>query len=217
MADGEQALRRGVALNPNFALAHHWLSLSLIVQARMDEAMERSKRATELDPLSPAIWTHYGSVLACAGRPTDAVAAHDRSLAVQPDYHDALRGKIHAQIELGRISESLALAGRAPEGDARTAGVQFFVHARAGRKTEAEALLANPRFSVGNTVEKIGGLPALGRTEDAMALLTTKQANLFAAGVYHWHPILDSLRNDPRWVKLLADAGLTEAHARAQA
>ena len=34
---------------------------------------------------------------------------------------------------------------------------------------------------------------------------------------YLWDPIYDPVRNDPRWVKLIADAGLTAAHARAQA
>ncbi len=217
VADGEQALRRAVALNPNFAVAHHWLSTTLIVQARMDEALERTKLATELDPLSPAIWTNYGYVLASAGRPTDAVAAYKRVLAVQPDYHDALRGKIHAQIELGRFAEAVALVGRMPEGDARTVGIRVFVLARAGRKAEAEALLADPRLHTSNSTERIGALVALGRTEEAMALLTPLQISLSSNGVYLWHPIFDPLRNDPRWVKLMADTGLTEAHVRAQA
>jgi hypothetical protein len=57
---------------------------------------------------------------------------------------------------------------------------------------------------------------ALGRTEEALALMTST-AKLSNVSEYFWDPIFDPVRNDPRWVKLMADAGLTEAHARAQA
>ncbi len=100
----------------------------------------------------------------------------------------------------------------------------------------------------------------LGRTEEAMALITPKWVSLRIAsddinrpkesdfdlpgsrerqrvvirslagargyrkvqrskdvGITSGNPIFDPVRNDPRWVKLMADAGLAEAHARAQA
>ena len=66
-----------------------------------------------------------------------------------------------------------------------------------------------------------GNLVVLGRTEDAMALMTSRGMirGLTAAYAtdYLWDPIYDPVRNDPRWVKFMAEAGLTEAHARAQA
>ena len=48
-------------------------------------------------------------------------------------------------------------------------------------------------------------------------LVTPRWINLAGADDYIWHPIYDPVRNDPRWVKLMAEVGLTIAHARAQA
>ena len=50
-----------------------------------------------------------------------------------------------------------------------------------------------------------------------MTLMTPKWINLDYPEYYFWSRDFDPVRNDPRWVKLMAEAGLTEAHARAQA
>ena len=60
-----------------------------------------------------------------------------------------------------------------------------------------------------------GSLVALGRTEEALALMTPKSVIPMHADCL-WDPIFDPVRDDPRWVKLMAAAGLTEARARAQ-
>ena len=55
-SEAESALRRAVALNPNFSLARQWLGIALLNRAHIDEALEHLKLATELDPLAPMIW-----------------------------------------------------------------------------------------------------------------------------------------------------------------
>jgi hypothetical protein len=90
------------------------------------------------------------------------------------------------------------------------------VFARAGLKAEAEALLAEVRPAESRRL-LTGALLALGRTEEAMALITTKKIGSGRAADYLWDPIYDPVRHDPRWAKIMADVGLTEAHARAQA
>ncbi|MDP9191963.1 MAG: protein kinase [Acidobacteriota bacterium] len=63
-AEGEEALRRGVALNPRYASAHHAYAVYLGLVGRSDEALREIEKANELDPLSLAIyleqaWIHY--------------------------------------------------------------------------------------------------------------------------------------------------------------
>jgi TolB-like protein/Tfp pilus assembly protein PilF len=213
--EAESPLRRALALNPNYAPAHQWFSTVLLYLGQMDQALEHSRLATELDPLSPRILTNYGTALSHAGRPAEALIAFDRALTLQPNFYQALRWKGVALVELGRFTEAVALVRRLPSEDARTPAIQLFVFARSGLKVEGEAILAEPRSHANNSLELPLSLLALGRTDEAMVLLTPKAIHLRAS--YLWEPIFDQVRADPRWVKFIADAGLTEPHARAQA
>jgi hypothetical protein len=58
-AGSEKEFRRAIALNANYAFAHDQFALSLALQARTDESSAESRRAAELDPLSPQIPSAY--------------------------------------------------------------------------------------------------------------------------------------------------------------
>ncbi|HEX6127323.1 MAG TPA: tetratricopeptide repeat protein, partial [Pyrinomonadaceae bacterium] len=60
----EDGYRRALALNPNYATARQWYAEYLTAMGRFDEALEETRRAKEIDPLSPIInagevWTLY--------------------------------------------------------------------------------------------------------------------------------------------------------------
>jgi DNA-binding winged helix-turn-helix (wHTH) protein/TolB-like protein/Flp pilus assembly protein TadD len=60
----ENEFRRALALNPNYASAHQWYAEYLTAMGRFDEALAATRRAKEIDPLSPSInagevWTLY--------------------------------------------------------------------------------------------------------------------------------------------------------------
>ncbi|MFL6247222.1 MAG: TPR end-of-group domain-containing protein [Thermoanaerobaculia bacterium] len=62
--EAEQALRRGLELNPRYASAHHAYAVYLGLVGRSDEALREIRKASELDPLALAIyldqaWIHY--------------------------------------------------------------------------------------------------------------------------------------------------------------
>ncbi len=215
-SEAELALRRAVALNPNYASAHQWLGVALSRSAEMDGALEHLKLATKLDPLSLVIWGNYGRQLCHAGRYAEGISAFDYTLTFRSNDTFVLSLKIHAFVELGRFTEAVALARSLPGDYTRITSNQMFVFARAGLKAEAEALLAGVRPADGSRLTT-GALLALGRTEEAMALMTTTKSGGNRRADYLWDPIYDPVRNDPRWVKFMAENGLTEAHARAQA
>jgi serine/threonine protein kinase len=52
----EAEYRRALAVNPNYAFAHDQFSMALAFQLRSAESIAESRRAAELDPLSPQIW-----------------------------------------------------------------------------------------------------------------------------------------------------------------
>lgn len=60
----ENEYRRATSLNPNYASAHQWYAEYLTAMGRFDEALAQTRRAKEIDPLSPIInagevWTLY--------------------------------------------------------------------------------------------------------------------------------------------------------------
>jgi TolB-like protein len=61
--------QRAIAINPNYATAHHWYGNGpLIALGRFDDAIVEGKRAIELDPLSPVINSDLGQNLCNARR-----------------------------------------------------------------------------------------------------------------------------------------------------
>lgn len=82
----ERALRRAIALAPSYATAHQWYGILLCALGRMPEAVEHTRRATELDPLSRQISNTYGMFLYYAG---DSAAALRQYRAVVDDEPDS--------------------------------------------------------------------------------------------------------------------------------
>ena len=52
--------QRAIALNPNYATARHWYGTTLSALGRVEDAMVETKRAQEIDPLSPIISAEVG-------------------------------------------------------------------------------------------------------------------------------------------------------------
>jgi TolB-like protein/DNA-binding winged helix-turn-helix (wHTH) protein len=51
-ADAVKELRLALDLNPNYAMAHHWWCLHLVIFGRLEEALAANERARQLDPFS---------------------------------------------------------------------------------------------------------------------------------------------------------------------
>jgi serine/threonine-protein kinase len=81
-----EAYQRAIELNPGYATAHHWLSLTLSELGRHDEAVAAAGTARELDPLSPVINRDLALVLLWSGA-EDAAARHlEASVDLDPGF-----------------------------------------------------------------------------------------------------------------------------------
>jgi TolB-like protein/Tfp pilus assembly protein PilF len=209
----EQEFRRAIALNPNYATAHHWFGNSFLVSlARFDEAIKEGQRAIELDPLSLIINADLGSTLMIARRYDQAIAQLRKTLVLDGNFAYAhwnlgealyLKGDLKAAIveyekaaALDDDPEILALLGRA--------------YAESGKKDKAlEALaklqaLGDQRY-VRNylfTIIYIG----LGDKARALDYLDNAQgeAETPDTGWLKVDPLFDPLRNEPRFQQLVA-------------
>jgi serine/threonine-protein kinase len=90
MAGSMSEFQRAIALNPNYATAHHWYGNGpLLALGRFEEAIAEAKRAVELDPFSPIINADLGMDLFCARRYDQAIAQLRKTLEIDPTFYYA--------------------------------------------------------------------------------------------------------------------------------
>ncbi|MEY2880549.1 MAG: hypothetical protein RLZZ15_2929 [Verrucomicrobiota bacterium] len=204
----EHALRLALKLNPNNANAHHWLSDLMCSIGQIDESLAAGKLATELDPLAPVNAGSYASILFMIGRYEESFAVIDRALAVQPDASVPLLVKIATLARLGRVADAVQTSRKLVDDDWR-----LLAFALGNMKFETEQLL--PKVS--DHEARWIALESLGRHDEAMRTIDPAGMVFPDASFILFLDTFDPVRSDPRMTKIVADYGLTEAHARAQA
>lgn len=108
----EASLNEALRLDPDSALAHSVRSLLLITCGRFDEALDASRKARALDPLSPFISMGAAWVCHFAGRREDALREVNDVLAMRPGLEEAGNVMINAYEALGRFREAADQIGR---------------------------------------------------------------------------------------------------------
>lgn len=88
MEDAIAEFRRAIALNPNYATAHHWLGIGPLVSVRrFDEGLLEGKRAVELDPLSSIVRADLGVTFLLARRYDEAIAVFRIASELDPKFY----------------------------------------------------------------------------------------------------------------------------------
>lgn len=73
-----------IALNPNYATAHHWYSALLTRMGKLDLALEEVQHALKLDPLSTVLHTGQGFLSARLGDWDGSVTAFRQAIEIDP-------------------------------------------------------------------------------------------------------------------------------------
>ena len=103
----EAILRRALERNPDSALAHYSLGLSLIRQRKLASALNELRRAVELEPDSARFGYVYAVALEQTGSRPEAVRALDAVLARHPYDADALSAAAGWAIQRGEPQTAL--------------------------------------------------------------------------------------------------------------
>jgi len=209
-----QEFRQAIALNPNYATAHHWYAEHLMFQGRFSEALQESERARRLDPLSLIIASDNGAILLFSRQYDRAIDKLRSVLAIDPDFP---RAQIitTAYLEKGMYPQALAQLERhrGPKPTPVYWSVLAGIYGRSGqlgpaRQALAEMLRANRRDPV-QAVVIAGAYIGVGEKDQAIDWLERAYAEhsseLVALKV---HPAYDPLRGDPRFQRLLERVGL---------
>jgi len=113
-------------------------------EGRLEEAIERVRRALSEDPEIVEAHVLLGNFLKKAGRPTDAVASYKQALALDDEHQGALFSLALAYKEQGKLDEARAGLERARELDPRNGKVLWQladVWMREGETENAEAVI----------------------------------------------------------------------------
>src|SRR5215472_2448073 len=212
MAGSISEFLRAIALNPNYATAHHWYGNGpLLALGRFEEAIAEGKRAIELDPLSPIINADLGQNLYNARRYDEAIAQLRKTLEIDLTFYYThynlgialqRKGDVPAAIaeytKAQQLSDDLFVqvllaAAKAQSGD-EDAAIQMLA--------ELEEL-SRHRYvsSYGRTLLYL----SLGNRDEAVRWLEQAIADHegLNIAVIKVDPLLDPLRGDPRFEALV--------------
>jgi serine/threonine protein kinase/Tfp pilus assembly protein PilF len=211
--DKEEAqLRQAIRLAPRSAAAYSWLGLELALIGRTAEALEMTRRATEIEPLSANAQTNVAWVFYAERRFEESIAEFRRALHIDPNAPYPLWGIALPYHALGRHGEAVATLEQAVEIARRQSYYLALLggaYARAGRRADALSILAELEERASR--EYVAGyhlaflhMP-LGNLDGAISCLERACAERNA--LTWWvrdSPVFDPLRSHPRFPALLA-------------
>ena len=211
----EDAFRKALAIQATNVNALHWYSHLLSWQGRHDDALAAAEIAVESDPLSPLMLTNKIYILTDA-RKWDEAFELGRQLVARDPFASLMGnlwiGKLRARRPEDAATQLISWAdatGR--DVDAATEMGELFIRAQAlGEAVELEQDLVD-RLQVGTEVPEI--YAALGDVENTIAALQnahrsgTGFRSLLSMKI---NPSYDFVREDPRFIALMEEVGLTD-------
>ena len=200
----------------HFVLGRILFSYDLGILA-VDEARRR-------DPLYLYPALNQAHMLLCLDRPAEALTIMDRLLEADPDFAYGLNEKAMALSELGRLDEAASILERVEratlEGRFREQGLVLLQTVLALERGDAslDVLLQRVRELMSDRQVTADGasnaehlLPVLarhGQTDLALEVMThLVEAGSLEYDVLRLNPHLEPLRDDPRFMEALAQAG----------
>lgn len=102
----EREFRTAIALDPSYALAHHWYGNLLTVQGRYTEATQQHLAAMSLEPTSPATYVWLAEDAFLSRRYADAISYANQAESLIPLHHPTLVLLGLSYERLGRFVEA---------------------------------------------------------------------------------------------------------------
>jgi TolB-like protein/tRNA A-37 threonylcarbamoyl transferase component Bud32/thioredoxin-like negative regulator of GroEL len=214
----ENEYRKALELNPNYPTAHHWYAAQLLLQGRLDQALQEIKKAQQLDPLSLGINKDFAVILLYARDYDKALEQCRKTLEIEPEF-GAMFTYIAQIYELQqKYPEATAELEKAHASAPKDVEITYALgqaYALIGKKDDALKIsneLNQPGKQNGYLPKEAAYLYALlGEKEQAVAVLQKAAENHYiSVAELKMDPRLDELRKDPRVVELLQKIGLSQ-------
>jgi serine/threonine-protein kinase len=209
---GERELRRAIRIAPGSAPPYSWLGLMLAFTDRTAEALEMTRRATEIEPYSANAQANVAWACYSGRRFEEAVGEFRRALHIDPNAPYPLWAIGLTYMQLGRHSEAIASLEKAVEVAKRRQSHYVALlggaYAAAGRRREALDLLEeltgrSAREYIAPFHLAFLHIP-MGNADEAISCLERACAERNALGWWPRScPFYDPLRLHPRFPALL--------------
>ncbi|MGK2960580.1 MAG: protein kinase domain-containing protein [Gemmatimonadaceae bacterium] len=214
--------RRAIDLDPQYATAHQWYGFLLASQGRFEEALVEGHSAQESDPASISIRRSLGYTYFYARRFERAKYHLARAVAMNPDAEESYRvlGLIHIYSgELAEAERVLREALELPGAATYTRVTLSLALARAGNPDYAgetlQALEEKRRSEYVSAVELAMLHIALGNHDTALDWMERAFDERRGWLAYlNVHPVVDPLREEPRFKGLVEKIGLRAPRRR---
>src|SRR6266436_5368925 len=204
-AEGLSELKRAKELSPANPTANDLLARVIGYVGRLDEAEKQGRQAVELDPLASAPQTNLARILWYQGKLDEADAVARKGAELQPNSASSRRWQVLVAIKRGDSETALREAQLEPDESYRRFELALAQYARRDRKAADAALadlIANNR---GLDYQIAQVYTVRGEKEKAFEWLQFATDNhdtgMLALLV---DPLLNSLRDDPRYKALVA-------------
>jgi tetratricopeptide (TPR) repeat protein len=214
--DAENELKRAIALNPSYSMAHRIYAAHLGTVGRHYEAWQQINEAMRLDPLSLPNNAEVVRTLYYARNYDLAVEQGQKAMQLDPNYARTQfwLGRVYSQKGMHReaIAASEKLLAAMPDSTLGLTEMAYSL-AVAGRRTEARQILRRLEERSVTAFVPAYNLAvihiALNDEETAMRYMQRAYENRdWAMVVLAVEPRLDPLRRDPRFQEILAKLNL---------
>jgi eukaryotic-like serine/threonine-protein kinase len=208
----EEAYRRAIELNPNYANAHDGYAMLLSARGRFDEAVEQISKAADLDPLSLIIAVHAGWPFYFARDFESSIRRFRKALELDENFIPAHGWLGMALGQQRRYPEAIDVFARAVDIERIPILTTMLAHtyAIAGNRERALALfdelLATARTRYVSPYDIALIHAALGDTSGAMHQLQRALEDRAPWMVFlPVDPRLDVLRDEPGFAEIVAE------------
>lgn len=211
----EREFKRAIELKPDSAIAHQRYALGLMRTGQYDQAIVEIRLAEQFDPLSPTIGANVGQVLYLARRYDEAIEELQKKLKIGSGFWLAHRILGEAYLQKNRSAEAIVELQEALHsgGGPPVLAEIAFAQAVSGNELEARKILAELKSMAKQRYVSPFSLAlaytGLGEKDRAFAYLqqsyTERSRWLITLKI---DPMLDSLRDDPRFTQLMQKMGL---------
>jgi len=210
----QQEFLRAIELDNNYSSAHHWYGYLLLTRGNTAGAIEEILLARDLEPDSPIINAEVGYFYMLDRQYDRALEELRRANVLDPTYDATLISTIRAYALLGRTDEGRAAARTMVETITDPVPRLFGGAALPllGLEDEARAIYEEGLKTSASTYVMPGllGMVAagLGDRDAAFAHFNAGLDNRSLVVSWLHDPLLDGIRDDPRYAELFARVGL---------
>jgi len=205
-SSAENEFKRAIALNPNYATAHHGYAV-LLLGWRDAEGMDQIQQALRLDPVSPNINGVFGNYLMETRQFEKAIEQFRKTVELDPQQYNSRTRLGFAYAVVHRYTEAEIEFKKAEEispNSVTSLAALAYIYGLEGKKTQAERALSEIRpLAVKAGHPWLVCLVYIGLNQKDESIRWLEKA--YEQGDFYFNlkdPLLDPLRSDPRFQDL---------------